>query len=79
MKKLIGIFGATGAILVALLLICGPFLLTIYGLVLAFKASIILGIIVLVLEPSPFILGLLAVFGMSDIAQKIATWLNFPI
>lgn len=50
--------------------------LTIYGLYLAFSASIVLGVIVLVVEPTPFILGVLALFGHPEVAHKIAAWLG---
>jgi hypothetical protein len=49
--------------------------LSIYGLVLAFKASLVLGVIVLVVEPSPLILGLVGVFR-PDVAQQLAHWLG---
>lgn len=50
----------------------------IYGLILAFKASIILGIAVLIIEPSPTILGWIAIFGHPEVSQKIAIWLHLP-
>lgn len=79
MKKLAAFLGVgaglgTVAFFVALLFV--PLCLSVYGIVLAFKASIILGIIVLLVEPMPFILGILAVFGHSDVAQLIARWLG---
>lgn len=49
--------------------------LSIYGLVLAFKASVVLGVIVLVVEPSPLVLGLVGVFR-PDVAQQLAHWLG---
>lgn len=49
---------------------------SIYGLYLAFSASIVLGVVVLLLEPSPLILGLVALCGNPDVAQRIATWLG---
>lgn len=52
--------------------------ISIYGAVLAFKASIILGVIVLIVEPSPFVIGLCAIFG-KDVAGAIQNWINFPI
>jgi hypothetical protein len=53
--------------------------LTIYGLMLAFKASIILGIVVVVVEPSPLVLGVLGLCGQPDVSEKIAHWLNLPV
>ena len=49
-----------------------------YGLYLAFSASIVLGIIVLLVEPSPFIIGLYMLFG-KDVASAIQNWIHFPI
>lgn len=63
------------AALLVLLILIGPGLLGIY---LTFKASIILGIVAIIIQPSPTIFGWLAIFGMSDIPQKIANWLNLP-
>ncbi len=50
----------------------------IYGLVLAFKASIILGMAVLIIEPSPVIIGLVALCGHPEFCAKFAAWLNLP-
>jgi hypothetical protein len=49
---------------------------SICGLVYAFKASIIFGIITLFVQPAPFVLGLLGWFGHSDVSQIIAHWLH---
>lgn len=49
-----------------------------YGAYLAFKASIILGIVALVVEPSPAVIGWIAILGRSDVCQKIAAWLHLP-
>lgn len=65
-----------GFALVWLTLGLGFFAVSIYGLVLAFKASIILGLIALIVEPSPLALGLVALFGHPDIAHRIAAWLG---
>lgn len=53
-----------------------PFGLSIYGLILAFQAGIVLGVLVFIVEPAPFILGLIALFGHADVAQKIADWVG---
>lgn len=79
MKILVLLFGSMGlfGLLFGLLLLAfGPVLLSIYGLVLAFKASIVLGVLALFLEPSPFILGLLGIFGHPEVAHKIAAWIG---
>ncbi len=52
--------------------------ISVYGAVLAFKASIILGIITLVIEPAPFVFGIVAIFG-TNIPDIIQNWINFPI
>lgn len=50
--------------------------MTIYGLYLAFSASIILGIIVFIVEPSPLIIGLVMFFFQKDLAQMLVDFLN---
>lgn len=65
--------------LVMWLLGLATFALSVYGLILAFKASIILGIIAFVLEPSPLVIGVVAYFGGMNVAPKIAAWLHLPI
>ena len=50
--------------------------LSVYGLILAFKASLILGVIVLLVEPLPLILGVLALLGHPEIARLVAAWLG---
>lgn len=54
----------------------GGLFLTLWGAVLAFKASLILGFIALLIEPSPFILGLCALLGHPDVAQRLAHFLG---
>lgn len=56
--------------------IFGP---TFYGLYLAFKASFILGIAVLILEPSPWVIGVYALFGNPDICIRIAKWFGLDV
>ena len=68
-------------LLIAIVLLCVivPAIgVSVYGLVLAFKASIILGIIVLALEPSPFVIGLCALFG-KNVAEALQNWIHFPV
>lgn len=50
--------------------------LTFYGLWLAFSASIILGILVLFVEPSPFIIGFVMFFWDKNLAQMLIDFLN---
>lgn len=52
--------------------------LSIYGLYLAFSASILLGIVALIIEPSPLVFGIAMLFG-KNIPEIIQTWINFPI
>lgn len=44
---------------------------TLVGLYLAFSASILLGIIVLIVEPAPLVIGLVYLFMGIDLAAKI--------
>jgi hypothetical protein len=48
----------------------------VYGFVLVFKASLLLGLLIFLVDPIPLILGLLGIFGHPEVAQKIATWLG---
>lgn len=49
---------------------------TIYGLYLAFSASIILGFVVLLIEPSPLIIGLVMFVWHKNLAQMIIDYLS---
>lgn len=74
MRKLVG-FGIF-AVLINVVISLGAVCTAIYGLILAFKASVLLGIIVLLVEPSPFILGVAGLLGHPDLAQRIAHFLG---
>jgi hypothetical protein len=63
-------------IFLAILTAFGMFAATIYGLYLAFSASIILGIVVLFVEPMPLIIGLCALLAHKDLAQMIVDALH---
>jgi len=52
------------------------FVSTIYGIYLAFSASIILGIIVLFLEPVPLIIGLVMFLCHKDLALMLIQFLT---
>lgn len=66
-------------VVVAILCVAIPaFGLSIYGLYLAFSASILLGIIALVIEPSPLVFGVAMLFG-KNVPEIIQNWANFPI
>lgn len=75
MNNLIAIFGLFGVLFVFLLW-AFPICMSIYGLVLAFRASLILGVLVFVIQPAPFILGVLGLFGHPQVAKMIATWIG---
>lgn len=47
-----------------------------FGIILAFKASIALGIIVLLVEPLPGMIGLVYILTGNDLAQKFMEWLT---
>jgi hypothetical protein len=68
-------FGAVGALLY-IALCFGIIGATFYGLYLAFSASIILGIIALVVQPSPLIIGLVMIFFHKNLAQIVLHLLN---
>jgi hypothetical protein len=70
-------FGILG-VLVVVGLILSLAGLSFYGIYLAFSASIILGIIALFVQPSPFVFGVCMVFG-KNIPEIIQAWADFPI
>lgn len=74
MTALLG-FGLLG-VLFAVFLWAGLLAATFYGLYLAFSASMILGIIVLLIEPSPLIIGLVMWFFDKNLAQILVDFLN---
>lgn len=57
-------------------LLLAPVGISIYGLYLAFSASIALGIIALIVEPSPFIIGLLMIFVDYNLPQAIIDYVK---
>lgn len=75
MGKLLGSLGIFGA---ALAVVFGLFMfgMSIYGLYLAFSASVILGIIAFFVEPSPLIFGLVMFFFEKNLAQEIVNYLS---
>ena len=57
-----------------LLLWVASIILTVYGLVLAFSTNVVLGIVVLILEPAPLVIGLMDVFGQINLARVVFDW-----
>lgn len=76
MFKAFAAFGALGIIAFMCLFMVAPLCLSIYGLYMAFSASVVLGFLAMVVEPAPFILGVLALFGHPETAHKIAVWIG---
>lgn len=78
MKALMGLLTGMGVFGVAIFFTIWATLLlaTVYGLWLAFSASIILGIIVLLVEPSPAIIGLVMLFFGKNLAQMLIDFLS---
>lgn len=70
--------GSVAFFLLGLLFIGGVIAPGIVGLYFAFKASIILGIVAIILEPSPSILGWIAFVGHSEVSAQLANWLHLP-
>ena len=62
--------------LLQLTLKLGILLISIYGIYLSFSASIMLGIINLVVAPAPFIIGSVKLAFGVDLAQKIVQALS---
>lgn len=79
MKDSIGVVLAGIALLIGLFIILFYFWLigvALYGLYLSFSASIILGIVVLFVEPVPLIIGLFMVFLHKNLAQEFMYFLT---
>ena len=78
MKALYGLMAGMG--IIGILLYFGVCLgligAAIYGLYLAFSASILLGILVLFVQPSPLIIGLVALFFHKNLAQMLIDFLT---
>ena len=51
-------------------------LATLYGLYLAFSVSFLLGVVVLFVEPTPFIIGLVMIFFHKNLAQTLLDFFN---
>lgn len=73
MKELTAITGIIAVVALFIAIIVGPI---VYGIYLAFSASLILGLIVLILEPSAAAIGWIAIFGHPEVAQQLAHWLH---
>jgi hypothetical protein len=78
MKALIGALAAIPVIGVLLIICLAIFSLicTFYGLYLAFSASILLGILVLIIEPSPFVIGFVMFCFDKNLAQMLLDFLT---
>lgn len=82
MKHLYGLFSGFGAVGIAafmlLSLAFAGFMMyaAIYGIYLAFSASVLLGIIVLFAQPSPSVIGLVMIFFHKDLAQAVVDFLT---
>jgi hypothetical protein len=61
----------TLAAVLIFLLTLAPFAISIYGAVLCFQASVVLGFIALVVEPAPLIFGIAGLLG-HDLAEPLA-------
>ena len=73
MKALFGLLAGMGVLgaLIMIVIIVGAIVASIYGLYLAFSASILLGILALFVEPSPLIIGLVMMFFHKNLAQML--------
>lgn len=78
MKALIGSIAAIPVLGVLILFCLGVFSIVcgFYGLYLAFSASILLGILVFLIEPSPFIIGFVMICFEKNLAQMAIDWLT---
>jgi hypothetical protein len=61
-----------------LLIVLAVILISAYGAMLSFSASIILGVVVLMVQPAPLILGLMGILGNTKAPYIIAAKLHLP-
>lgn len=78
MNKISGALLGMGAIGLILYIgvVVGLLAATVYGLYLAFSASILLGILVFIVEPSPLVIGLVMMFFHKNLAQMLIDFLT---
>ena len=78
MKGLIALLASLGIIGYLLILAWVVFAIVaaVYGLYLAFSASILLGIVVFIVEPSPLVIGLVMMFFHKNLAQMLIDFLT---
>lgn len=60
----------------ALILMAALLSVSVYGLYLAFSASIVIGILALMFEPSPFVIGILMIGFDYNIPQAIIDFIS---
>lgn len=72
----LGVIGLVLFILFIAGLIIFPIAMSIYGIYLAFSASIILGIAALFVEPAPFVFGVVMFFFDKNLPQMIVDFLS---
>lgn len=68
-KRTVRVTGIAALLMLALVL--SAIATSVYGLYLAFSASLVLGIVVLIIEPLPLLIGLVSLLSGQDVAQKI--------
>ena len=78
MKALLGLLVSLGVVgyLLIFAWIVFAIAMAVYGLYLAFSASILLGIIVFIVEPSPLVIGLVMLFFHKNLAQMLIDFLT---
>jgi len=54
-------------------------ILSFYGLITAFKVSVVMGLLFLVVEPAPLVQGALLYFFNYDLASKLQMVFHFPL
>lgn len=78
MKTLLSLLASLGVFGVFMMIILWAtmLLVMVYGLWLAFSASIVLGIVVLLVEPSPLVIGLVMLLFHKNLAQMLIDFLS---
>ena len=78
MKAVTGLFVSMGLLGIVLYVgvILGLLATTVYGLYLAFSASILLGVIVMFVQPTPFLIGIVMLCFHKNLAQMAIDFLT---
>lgn len=75
-----GVSSFLGMVIGVLIVLCimSPIGISVYGLIIAFNASILVGIVCIFVPPSPFVFGVCSFFGY-NLPEILVNWLHIPV